>query len=85
MAIELLLRPRLLVLDEPTSGLDPDAEEAVLDAIARLRGRRSVIVVTHRPEPLALADVVVRVEDGKVTVEAPLIIKLGATMKIGPG
>ena len=50
----------VLLLDEPTSGLDADAQQAVLTAIARLRGRRTVILVTHRQEPLAIADVVVR-------------------------
>ena len=46
----------VLLLDEPTSGLDPHAQAAVLAAIARLRGARSVILVTHRREPLAIAD-----------------------------
>jgi ATP-binding cassette subfamily B protein len=53
----------VLLLDEPTSGLDADAQQAVLAAIARLRGRRTVILVTHRLEPLAIADIVVRLED----------------------
>jgi ATP-binding cassette subfamily B protein len=52
----------VLLLDEPTSGLDPRSERAVLDAIARLRGKRTVIVVTHRREPLAIADVVLHLE-----------------------
>ncbi len=50
----------VLLLDEPTSALDPDAEQKVLRAIAALRGRRTVLIVTHRPAPLAIADVVVR-------------------------
>jgi ABC-type transport system involved in cytochrome bd biosynthesis fused ATPase/permease subunit len=54
----------VLLLDEPTSGLDADAQQTVLAAIARLRGRRTVILVTHRLEPLSIADVVVRLEDG---------------------
>lgn len=49
-----------ILFDEPTSALDDDAQRAMLDAIRALRGRRTVVVVTHRPEPLALADVVVR-------------------------
>jgi ABC-type bacteriocin/lantibiotic exporter with double-glycine peptidase domain len=53
-------RQPILLLDEPTSGLDPQSQAEVLDAIARLRGERSVILVTHRPEPLAIADQVVR-------------------------
>ncbi|HEY8078412.1 MAG TPA: ABC transporter ATP-binding protein [Labilithrix sp.] len=52
----------VLLFDEPTSALDAEAQERMLRAIAALRGTRTVIVVTHRPEPLALADVVVRIE-----------------------
>ena len=50
----------VLLLDEPTSGLDADSQARVLATLATLRGRRTVIVVTHRPEPLAIADRVVR-------------------------
>jgi ABC-type transport system involved in cytochrome bd biosynthesis fused ATPase/permease subunit len=53
-------RQPVLVLDEPTSGLDARSQERVLDALGKLRGRRTVILVTHRPEPLRIADVVVR-------------------------
>jgi ABC-type transport system involved in cytochrome bd biosynthesis fused ATPase/permease subunit len=50
----------VLLLDEPTSALDGEAQAALLLAIARLRGSRTVLLVTHRPEPLAIADMVVR-------------------------
>jgi ABC-type transport system involved in cytochrome bd biosynthesis fused ATPase/permease subunit len=53
-------RQPILLLDEPTSGLDSESQAQVLDAIARLRGERSVLLVTHRTEPLAIADHVVR-------------------------
>jgi ABC-type multidrug transport system fused ATPase/permease subunit len=46
----------VLLLDEPTEGLDQQAQELVLGALERLRGKRSVILVTHRPEVAALAD-----------------------------
>ena len=46
----------VLLLDEPTSGLDHDAQARVLLAIERLRGTRTVVLVTHRTEPLAIAD-----------------------------
>ncbi len=52
----------VLLLDEPTSGLDPVSQARVLSAISRLRGKRTVVIVTHRPEPIAIADAVVRVE-----------------------
>ncbi len=46
----------VLLLDEPTSGLDAAAQARVLEAIARLRGSRTVVLVTHRTEPLAICD-----------------------------
>jgi ABC-type transport system involved in cytochrome bd biosynthesis fused ATPase/permease subunit len=52
----------VLLLDEPTSGLDADSQRHVLEAIERLRGSRTVLIVTHRPEPLAIADVVIRLD-----------------------
>jgi ABC-type transport system involved in cytochrome bd biosynthesis fused ATPase/permease subunit len=55
-------RQPVLLLDEPTSGLDPASQARVLEAIARLRGHRTVILVTHREEPLAIADQVIRLE-----------------------
>ena len=48
----------VLLLDEPTSGLDEASEARVLAAIAGLRGCRTVLLVTHRSAPLAIADAV---------------------------
>jgi ABC-type multidrug transport system fused ATPase/permease subunit len=59
LARAIATRQPVLLLDEPTSGLDAGAQHRVLEAIARLRGRRTVLIVTHRPEPLAVADAVV--------------------------
>ena len=56
----------VLLLDEPTSGLDAVSSRLVLEAIRRLRGQRTILIVTHRPEPLALADVVMRLGEGSV-------------------
>jgi ABC-type transport system involved in cytochrome bd biosynthesis fused ATPase/permease subunit len=55
-------RQPVLLLDEPTSGLDSASQARVLEAIARLRGERTVLLVTHREEPLAIADAVVRLD-----------------------
>ncbi|HEY8041443.1 MAG TPA: ABC transporter ATP-binding protein [Polyangiaceae bacterium] len=66
LARAIATRQPVLLLDEPTSGLDADAQRRVLEAIARLRGQRTVLIVTHRPEPLAVADVVLRLEAGSL-------------------
>jgi ABC-type bacteriocin/lantibiotic exporter with double-glycine peptidase domain len=52
----------VLLLDEPTSGLDGLAQARVLEAIARLKGSRTVIMVTHREEPLSIADAIVQMD-----------------------
>jgi ABC-type multidrug transport system fused ATPase/permease subunit len=60
----------VLLLDEPTSALDASAQKRLLDAIACLRGQRTVLLVTHRPEPLAIADVVIRLDAEPVKLTA---------------
>ena len=58
----------LVVLDEPTADLDPASAEAVGEAVARLLGGRTVLLVTHRPELEARADRVVRLGAEEVPV-----------------
>jgi ABC-type multidrug transport system fused ATPase/permease subunit len=55
----------IVLLDEPTSGLDDVAKRRLLEAISNLRGTRTVILVTHAPEPLEIADRVIRLGDGE--------------------
>lgn len=62
VARALATRLPVLLLDEPTSSLDGAAQDRMLRAIASLRGKRTVVLVTHRPEPLAIADLVVRLD-----------------------
>ena len=57
IAVELLTKPELLFLDEPTSGLDPGMEKGVMSLLRELAdGGRTVIVVTHSVQSLALCD-----------------------------
>jgi len=46
----------VLVMDEATSNLDEDTEAAILGAIGSFARDRTLIVISHRPGPLELAD-----------------------------
>lgn len=59
LARALVLGAPVLLLDEPTEGLDAAAEARVIDALARLRGQRTIVIVTHRKAPLVIADRVI--------------------------
>ena len=59
-------RPRVLLLDDTTSALDPDTEQRVIEALSATDLVQSVLVVASRPSTIALADVVVYLEDGRV-------------------
>ncbi|MGO3326346.1 ABC transporter ATP-binding protein [Gordonia sp. (in: high G+C Gram-positive bacteria)] len=66
LARALAKRAPLLMVDEATSALDAITERAVVDALADERGTRTIVVVTHRPALVALADRVIVLEDGRI-------------------
>ncbi len=57
LARALVRKPDVLVLDEVTSALDPETESAIVDNIAGLRGKYTIIAITHRPAWTRIADV----------------------------
>ncbi len=59
VARALATRLPVLLLDEPSVGLDAAARQRLLDTLQSLRGRRTVIVVSHDHDVIALADRVV--------------------------
>lgn len=56
-----------VLLDEPTSNLDALNEGAVLKALDAQRGKRTVLLVSHRPSSLAIADEVISLDQGRVS------------------
>ncbi len=69
VARALLRDAPVLFLDEPTTGLDADTSRRLLDAVARHRAGRTVIVATHDPVALEFVDRVIRLEDAGVDTQ----------------
>ena len=69
VARALLRDAPVLFLDEPTTGLDADTSRRLLDAVARHRAGRTVIVATHDPVALEYVDRVITLEDAGVDTQ----------------
>lgn len=63
--------PRLILFDDASSLLDGTAETRLMDAIRRRKSRASVVVVSHRPSTLKIADRHFVLIDGKLTAAPP--------------
>ncbi len=65
IARALIHGPRLLILDEATSNLDSESEAAVIETIEHLKGRLTLIAVSHDEALVRAADQVVRIREGR--------------------
>jgi len=61
--------PELLIFDEATSALDNDTETAIMEAIEKLHGRKTMVIIAHRLRTIENCDRIYRVENGKMTLE----------------
>jgi ABC-type multidrug transport system fused ATPase/permease subunit len=66
LARALLRSPSVLVLDEATSALDTENENNIQEAIQRMKGKITVIVVAHRLNTIRNADQVIVLDEGSI-------------------
>jgi len=76
IARALAVDPEILLMDEPTSALDPRATSRIEDLIAVLRGKNTIIIVTHNMQQAA------RVSDFTAFLYEGVLIEFGPTKEI---
>jgi subfamily B ATP-binding cassette protein HlyB/CyaB len=65
IARALLKRPRVLLFDEATSNLDPDTADSIVATVNALRGKVTIIVISHAPLRGLHIDRVVDIGEGR--------------------
>jgi len=76
IARALAVQPEILLMDEPTSALDPKATARIEDLIGELRGRYTIVIVTHNMQQAA------RVSDQTAFFYEGVLIEFGATEQL---
>lgn len=66
IARALYRKPDILVFDEATSALDLETEAAIIDAVNRLHGKKTMVIIAHKSGVLADCDVIYKVVEGKM-------------------
>jgi ABC-type multidrug transport system fused ATPase/permease subunit len=69
--------PSVLVLDEATSSLDTQTERGVLDAVRKLHGEKTIIIVAHRMSTVEDCDQLFRLEGGRIVSQGDVESMLG--------
>ncbi len=67
IARALLADPAILILDEATSNLDSESERLIQQSLDTLLRGRTTFVIAHRLSTIANADLILVIEDGRIT------------------
>ncbi len=57
---------KILLLDEPGASLDEESDNRFVAQLKKLKGDRSIVMVSHRPSHIRLADKAILMEQGSV-------------------
>ena len=66
LARALIREPKILVLDEATASLDSQAEQKILDSLAEIVEKRTVVSIAHRLSTICSADKIIVMRNGRV-------------------
>jgi subfamily B ATP-binding cassette protein MsbA len=66
IARALITEAPIMILDEPTSALDPNNERAITHTLNALKGKRTIILVSHRLSTVIECDQIFMMEHGQI-------------------
>src|SRR5258706_4955355 len=81
IARALITEAPIMILDEPTSALDPNNERAITHTLNALKGKRTIILVSHRLSTVIECDQIFMMEHGQIIergTHEELVAKRGA-------
>ena len=64
--------PSVLILDEGTSALDTETENYIMQSVALLKGKLTIILIAHRYTTLHFCDMVYKLQGGKMVSKGKL-------------
>ena len=66
LARTLMTDPELLILDEATSALDAESENVIQHSIDSFKGKKTMVIISHRLASVKLANQIVVLDNGEV-------------------
>ena len=63
IARSLYLNSDILIFDEPTSSLDPSTSKEIFETIYSMKGKKTIIIVSHSPSELNQCDRVINLNE----------------------
>lgn len=77
--------PKLIVLDEPNSSLDEQGDAMFIELLTALKAAGStVVIVTHKANPLAVVDKILFLNDGRMQIWGPRDEVLAKLKEVSP-
>ncbi len=63
LAQALLQEKPIMILDEATSALDSESERSIMQALTKMRGEHTILIISHRPLIREMADHVIELDE----------------------